>query len=261
MKWHRIKAMLLNNYYITTNSADRLFDILYWPMLDILIWGFMTYFISGISEVNILSFVLGGLLLWVFIWRSSQDFVIYVLENFWSRNIYHLYATPLRDSEMIVSLGIFGVVRSFIAFLVMNIISFALYKFNILSFNLLHAVAFISILLIFAWAIGLIITSFVFRFGTRMQVLAWSVIWIIQPFSCIFYPLSALPAWAAKIAIVLPTTHVFEGLRASLAGYPLSAGSLLYALGFSIAFLIFASWVIVKAIKTARSKGSFAKPE
>jgi len=253
--------MLLNNYYITTSSADRLFDVLYWPVLDILIWGFMTYFISGISEVNILSFVLGGLLLWVFIWRSSQDFVIYVLENFWSRNIYHLYATPLRDSEMIVSLGILGISRSFIAFLLMNLISFALYQFNIFSFNLLHAAAFIGILMIFAWGIGLLITSFIFRFGTRMQILAWSTIWIIQPFSCIFYPLSALPTWAAKIAIVLPTTHVFEGLRASLAGQPLSTGSLLYALGFSIVFLIFSSWVIVRAIKVARSKGSFAKPE
>ncbi|MFH1275770.1 MAG: ABC transporter permease [Candidatus Woesearchaeota archaeon] len=261
MKLHRISAMLLNYYYGTIHSIDRLFDVFYWPILDIFIWGFMTYFIQGISEFNILSVILGGILLWVFLWRSSQDLVVYLLENFWSRNVYHLFASPLRTSELVVSLCIMGFIRSFIAFSVMAILSYLLYQFNIFTFNILHFLMFIGILFVFAWGIGMLISSFIFRWGTRVQVLAWSTIWIIQPFSCVFYPLSALPKWAAKIAYILPTTHIFEGMRASLNGLPINYYNLIYSLIFSIGFLLITASILAKAIRSSKRKGSLAKPE
>jgi ABC-2 type transport system permease protein len=261
MKWHRIKAMLLNHYYVSTSSADRLFDIFYWPVLDILIWGFMTHFIQGISEVNVLQFILGGIVLWVFVWRGSQDFTVYILENFWSRNIYHLFSTPIKKMEFMVSLCILGVIRSLVAFTFMSILGFLLYKFNIFSFNWAHAMIFIGILLIFSWGLGLLISSFIFWFGTRVQVLAWSTVWIIQPFSCVFYPLEALPSWAANIARILPTTHIFEGLRGSIAGQPLNVGSMIYALVFCLVFLAVAAFIVTKSINSAKRQGSFAKPE
>jgi len=261
MKLHRITAMLWSYYYATINSIDRLFDVFYWPILDVFIWGFMTYFIQGISEVNILSVILGGILLWVFLWRSSQDLVVYLLENFWSRNTYHLFATPLKNSELIVSLWIMGLIRSLIAFSVMGILSFLLYHFSIFNFNFLHFALFVSILVLFAWGIGLIVSSLIFIFGTRVQVLAWSTIWILQPFSCVFYPLSALPSWAAKIAVILPTTHVFEGMRASITEQTINYGSLLYSLIFVLMFLVIASVVFIWGVKKSKDNGELAKPE
>ncbi len=261
MKWHRIAAMLKYYYHVSISSADRIFDIIYWPILDLLIWGFMTHFITGISEVNILSMILGGIVLWVFIWRTSQDFVVYLLENWWSRNIYHLFATPLKKSEMVISLCILGLVRSMVSFLVLSVLSFLLYKFNVFSFNYLHLSLLISILLIFGWGVGMFVSSLVFWFGTRVQVLAWSTIWIIQPFSCVFYPLSALPEWAALVAKILPTTHVFEALRASLAGLPISYGSLAYAFVASLILVGITGTLLVHAMNTAKKVGTFAKPE
>jgi len=261
MRWHRITAMLWNYYYNTINSADRLFDIFYWPLLDLFIWGFMTHFIQGISDVNILSMILGGIILWVFLWRSSQDVAVYVLENFWSRNVYHLFASPLTIKELAVSLFIMGAIRSVLSFFTVSLVSFALYQFNIFTFNFFHVGLFVSILLIFAWALGLLVTSFIFRYGTRVQVLGWSTIWIIQPFSCVFYPLSALPSWAAKIAIILPTTHVFEGLRASLSNQPLHYFSLFYSFVFSLLFFILCAWILSAAVHKAKRRGSLGKPE
>lgn len=261
MKLHRITAMLWNYYYSTIHSADRLFDVFYWPILDIFIWGFMTHFIQGLSEVRLINVILGGILLWVFIWRVSQDVGVYLLENFWSRNVYHLFASPLKNSELAISLFMVGVARSFIAFTVMATLSYILYHFQVLSFNLLHLSIFVFILFIFAWGIGLLISSFIFRWGSRMQVLAWSTIWILQPFSCVFYPLSALPPWAARIAVFLPTTHVFEGMRASLNGLPINIPSLGYAFLFSVIFLIISAWVLSLAIKRSKHRGLLAKPE
>jgi ABC-2 type transport system permease protein len=261
MKLHRIKAMLLNYYYFSINSPDRLFDVFYWPILDIFIWGFMTYFISGISDYNILNMILGGIILWIFVWRASQDLVVYLLEGYWSRSIYHLFATPIKNSELMFSLCLLGFLRSLIAFTVMGTLSFIMYNFNIFSFNLLHIAMFISVLLLFGWGLGILVSSFIFLFGSRVQVLAWSVIWMIQPFSCVFYPLSALPPWAAKIAIILPTTHVFEQLRNSINGLPINYGSLIYALIFIIVFITLSSGLLSMAIKKAKKMGTFAKPE
>ncbi|PIN73656.1 hypothetical protein COV20_05530 [Candidatus Woesearchaeota archaeon CG10_big_fil_rev_8_21_14_0_10_45_16] len=261
MKLHRIKALILNYYYFSIDSLDRLFDVFYWPIMDLFIWGFMTFYIQGLSEYNVLNTILGGIVLWIFIWRSSQDMVVYILESFWSRSVYHLFSSPVQFSEIVASLFFLGIIRSLAAFLTMAVVSFLLYQFNVFAFNLLHFIMFVSILFLFAWAVGLLVSSFIFRYGTRLQVLAWSTIWIIQPFSCVFYPLSSLPSWAAKIAILLPTTHVFEQLRASIAGQPIDYYSLLYSLIVSIVFLIVAAFIAARALEKAKVSGSLAKAE
>lgn len=261
MKLHRIKALLLNHFYYTINSADRIFDVIYWPVLDILIWGFMTYFIQGISSFNFVNSILGGIILWVFVWRSSQDLVVYLLESYWSRSIYHLFSSPVTPGELIISFTTLGLIRSFAAFTVLSTLSYLLYHFQILSMNLWHGAMFIGILLLFGWALGLLVGSLIFLFGTRIQVLAWSTIWIVQPFSCVFYPLSSLPTWAGKIAAIMPTTYVFEGLRASLQGLPLNYGNLAYSLSVAVLLLVINSCVLILSIRVAKKKGTFAKPE
>ncbi len=261
MKLHRIRAMLNSYWYITISSADRIFDVLYWPMLDILIWGFMTHFIQGISDFNLITAIMGGIVLWVFVWRASQDVVVYLLENYWSRNVYHLFVTPLRNSELIVSLSLLGIVRSLASFVLLNLAAYGLYSFNLFTFNPLYLTLFIAILLLFAWGIGIMISSLIVMYGTRIQVLAWSVVWIIQPFSCVFYPLDALPPWAAGIARILPTTYVFEGLRSTLKGGTPAMGSILYSLVFTLVFLVVMSFFFSFAVHKAKKDGSFAKPE
>jgi ABC-2 type transport system permease protein len=261
MKWYRIKGLILNYYYFSINSLDRIFDVFYWPILDLMIWGFMTFFINGISEFNVLNTILGGVILWVFVWRASTDLVVYLLEGYWSRSIYHLFSTPIKNSELIVSLFILGVIRSFMAFGVMLLLSIGIYNFNILLFNPLHLLLIIPMLLLFAWSVGLFVSSFIFRYGSRLQVLAWSAIWIIQPFSCVFYPLSALPPWAAKIAVLIPTTHMFEQLRATMAGGSFNFMGLLYS-GIGIVILLtISSFMVVRAIAAAKKSGQLAKPE
>jgi len=111
----------------------------------------------------------------------------------------------------------------------------------------------------FGWIMGLLVTSFIMRFGQRIQVLAWSVVWVIQPFSCVFYPLSALPAWAAKVAVLMPTTHVFEAMRAAFAGNPVNYTSLWHSLIISVVLFIIMAVFLESSIKKARKTGLLAK--
>ena len=259
MKLHRINALLLKYYYITINRVDRLFDIIYWPILDLFIWGFTALFIQKLSDVNVLSMLLGAVILWVFVWRASQDIAVFVLEDFWSRNLYHLFSSPVKLSEHLVSIIIIGFLRALATFVLMWLVGIIFYSFNILTISPLLIAFSVLLLTLFGWAIGLFVAAFIFRFGQRIQVLAWSVTFLISPFACIFYPLSVLPGWAAKIAIVIPPTYVFESLRAMISGTPVNQAGLIYSLVSSILLFIMMAFFLEQSFKKSKQTGLLAK--
>ena len=259
MKFYRIEALLLKYYYITINRIDRLFDIIYWPVIDLFIWGFAGFYIQALSDVNVLSMLLGGVILWIFVWRSSQDIAVFVLEDFWSRNLYHLFASPIKLSEHLISIIIVGLLRALTTFAILWPVGIMFYSFNILRISpLLIAVA-VFLLTLFGWAVGLFIASFIFRFGQRIQVLAWSVTFLLTPFAAIFYPISALPQWAARIAVALPPAHIFEALRALINGNPVNYYGLVYAFTASFVFFIAMAFFLVLSFKKARKTGLLVK--
>lgn len=258
MKMHRINALLLKYFYISKNRLDRIFDLFYWPLIDLFVWGFATYFISDISEVNVLSMFMGGVILWLFVWRSTQDMAVYVLEEFWNRDLYNLYTSPIKLSEHITAIVLFGLARSVISFFLLFALALILYSFNIFQFGV-YLPLFVAILTLVGWLLGLFITSLIFRFGHRIQVLAWSLVWGIQPFSCVFYPLSSLPGWAQKIAVVLPTTHIFEAMRNVIQDVPVNWGSVLYAFLSTLVLLLLVGLMLFKAFNYAKRVGLIAK--
>ncbi len=259
MKLHRINALLLKYYYITINRVDRLFDIFYWPIIDLFIWGFAAFYIKQLSDVNVLSMLLGGIILWIFVWRSSQDIAVFVLEDFWSRNLYHLFSSPVRLSEHLASIILIGFLRSLATFAFMALFGMILYSFNILSISPLLLASSVFLLSLFGWVMGIFITSFIFRYGQRIQVLAWSVVFLMQPFVCIFYPLSALPKWAARIALILPPTHVFEALRADISGKAVNYLSLGYSLIANIILLVLVILFLNSSFMKSKKTGLLAK--
>jgi len=261
MKFYRINALMLKYYYITINRLDRLFDIVYWPVLDLILWGFASAFIEDISKVNVLSMILGGIILWVFVWRSSQDMAVFVLEDFWSRNLYHLFSSPVRISEHMVSIFLIGFIRAFATFFFLAILAFLINSFNILTIPLFYIAIAMFLLSLVGWALGLFITGMILRYGKRIQVLAWSTVWILQPFSCVFYPLSALPEWAQTIARFVPTTYVFENLRSLLSSGVVNYTQLLYSLITSLVLLFFMILFLRASFERARESGMLAKAD
>src|SRR3989338_5336970 len=184
MKLYRINALLLKYFYISINRADRIFDIVYWPLIDLFVWGFASLYIEDLSSFNILSMLLGGIILWIFVWRSSQDIATFVLEDFWARNLYNLFSSPIKISEHVTSIVIFAFLRGLTSFMVMVILSYLMYQFNIFTMPLFFLAFCILILCLVGWAMGMLVVSLILCYGQRIQVIAWSSVWIIQPFSC-----------------------------------------------------------------------------
>ncbi|MBU0979795.1 MAG: ABC transporter permease [Nanoarchaeota archaeon] len=259
MKLHRINAQLLKFWYITINRVDRIFDIVYWPLIDLFVWGFASFYIRQLSEVNLLSMFLGGMILWIFVWRAGQDIAVYILEDFWSKNLYHLYTTPIRLSEHMTAVIVMGLIRSMATFLVMIALAWLMYAFNLFEIPVLMLASAIFLLSLFSWSIGLLVTALIMRFGQRIQVLAWSIVWAIQPFSCVFYPLAALPGWAQAIAAWMPTTAVFENVRAIIFGTPMNYALLGRAVIMDLALLVVMAFLLKASFNHAKRSGLLAR--
>ncbi len=253
MKFYRVNALLYKYLKISTNRLERIFDIVYWPVIDLFIWGFVLRYINKLGAVHgSFNFIFGGIILWVFCWRAQQDIAVYVLEDFWSRSLYNLFASPLKLSELVVSLFIFSLMRSILTFGFLFLIAFVLFSFNIFTINLTALALFVLALLLIGWVMGIFISGVIFRYGMQVQILAWSVAWLIQPFSCVFYPLSSLPGWAQKVAVWLPTTHVFEGLRQVINTGIINWNGLAYAYISSLVLLVLSCLFFKRCVEKAK---------
>lgn len=243
-------------------SLDRIFDIVYWPVISLLLWGFTSTFVATSSSVSgVVEFFLGGVVLWSVFWRAQTDVGTFILEDFWSRNIYNLFASPVTALELFAAIGLIGLLRCLLSFAFLSLLGWCLYAFNIWQIGALAVAAFTTVLLLFGWVIGIVIAALIFRYGLRIQVLAWSVGFIIQPFSCVFYPLDTMPRWVQLIAVTLPTTHVFEGLRHAIATGEVAVGPLGAALGLTLLLLVVALLFFRYALTQAKRLGLLTRFE
>ena len=226
----RIWAMVLRYSALHRRSLLRTFDVFFWPVLDLLVWGFVTVYIqrqaasqpAGSSPAFIGStagFLIGGMILWDLHYRAQQGMTISLMEEIWTRNIVNLLVTPLRRWEWLVATIVYGLGKVAVIALVLGSLAFGLYAFRLwdLGWGL---VPLLIHLLLFAWAIGLVTAGCVIRFGYAAEVLIWGIPFLIQPFSAVFYPVAVLPEWLRPLALALPATYIFEDLRAALAGSP-----------------------------------------
>jgi ABC-2 type transport system permease protein len=105
------------------------------------------------------------------------------------------------------------------------------------------------------WLIGFIASSIIIYWGQRFQMLAWMLAWVFAPFSAVYYPVSALPGWAQKIAWCVPTTYIFEGMRKVLIGKEFPWGYFLLSLGWHALYFVLALALFHRMFEKSRKKG------
>ncbi len=214
MKPHRIWGMILRHYFLFKRSLDRLFDAFYFPSIDLIIWGLTSQYIKqsfgGASFLPVI--IISGILFWIIVWRSMYEVAINVLEELWNKNLINLFITPFTFQEWMVSLVILGILKTMISFGFAVIVAFFLYQTHIFQFGL-YLIPFIFLLMMTGWSIGFFVSGVIFRYGTKIQILAWSIGNLLMPLSGIFYPISILPTWAQNISLFVPTRYVFAGVR------------------------------------------------
>lgn len=215
--WQRIYAMILRHLYILRGSWPRLLDLAYWPTVQMIMWGFMSQFLAAQTSYIAQAFgvLLSAVLLWDVLFRGQLAVSISFFEEMWSRNLGHLFVTPLRPGEFAVSLLVISLLRTLLGIVPASLLAVAFFGFSVYSLGLSLAAFFFS-LLMFGWAIGLGVTGLVLRHGLGAENIAWGLVFALLPISAVYYPVSVLPMWLQYVAYAMPSAYSFEGMRSIL---------------------------------------------
>lgn len=258
---HRIKAYILRHIFEIWATFDRKFDIIFWPTIDLLIFGLLSVHIQKLNvQAGVAGAIIGGLVLWTLVYSVQRDISVSVLEDAWSRNLYNLFSTPLNAAEVLIGLMLLSIGKALITVTFVTLLASNLFGFNLFSIG---PVIFFYIfnVFVFGWAFGCMTASLIFRFGSRVQIFAWSLIAILYPISGVFYPLSTLPVPLVNVAKFLPLSYIFEGLRGSITGWQTpNSGDLLIIVSLNLVYLALGMWAFVSGFKNAKSRGWFIHP-
>ena len=253
----RIWAMLLRYLYLLRSSWPRTFELLYWPTLQMLIWGFMSQFLYVNSNYVFRAFgvLLAAVMLWDVLFRGQLGLSISFLEEMWARNLGHLFVTPLRPYEWVASLLSMSLIRVLIGVVPAAFLAIVLYHYSIFSLGL-PLIGFFCVLLAMGWALGLAICGLILRQGMGAESLAWLAVFTLSPISAVYYPVSILPHWLQYVSWALPSTYVFEGMRALLFQKVFRADYLVTAGLLDLVLLAAGAWVFFLSLRDARRRGA-----
>ena len=252
----RVYALVLRHTYLLRSSGPRILELVYWPTVQMVLWGFITVFLvshsSWIAQAS--GVLLSGVLLWDVLFRSQLGVSLVFMEEMWSRNLGHLFVSPLRPFELGCALLTMSLIRTLIGVGGAALIAIPLFHYSIFSMGL-PLLAFFINLIIMGWSIGLLVSGFVLRYGLGAESMAWIAIFAVQPVSGVYYPIETLPVWLQYVAAGLPSSHVFEGMRAVLFDHVFRADLLLHAALLNVVYLTAGFASFLAFFKIARVRG------
>jgi ABC-2 type transport system permease protein len=250
----RILAMVLRYLFIYKRSFIRIAELIFFPLMDLLVWGFVTLYLEQVTQSKAVLFMLGGIVLWDIFFRAQQAVGMSVLQEMWVGNTLNLFVSPIRPHELIVSTAIVGFIRAAITATGLGLCAYTLYAFNMMDLGL-SLVPLFGLLLFFGWTVGLFTSALILRFGEAAESLAWIVPFLIQPFVAVFYPVSALPPFLQNFAQIFPCTHIFEGMREVLRAGGIPWQEMGASFGLTLVWLCATGTFFARTLIYVRSKG------
>jgi len=261
MKFSHIKAMFWQEAFISYRSVDLIMDVLIFPAISLIVFGFLALFLSSSGNSRAAHGILVGMLLWQVVWIVGYTIPVGCLWNIWSRNLSNLFIAPLSLGEYIVGYGVISLIKAAVVLGLGAVATLLVFHFNLLDIGVVNLILFFFNLGAFAATLGLMSLALIFRYGTRIQSLAWGTLPLFQPVCAVFYPVSVLPGPLQTVARLLPPTYIFEAARASLVTPGVqwrlvglaTVGNVFYL----AAALLFFRWMF----KKSKNSGEFARLE
>ncbi len=250
-------GLFLRHFYLIRSSLPRILDLIYWPTIQIILWGFISKFFSIYSEYynNTLGVILTCAILYDILFRSSISFNMLFLEEIWSRNFTNLFIAPLKLKEIIISLIFTALVRTLIGLVPAIILTSPLFGVSILELGFPLFLLFLS-LYIFGITLGLFVSAGLIRYGPSFENIAWSSLFLLAPLGCIYYPIEILPNFFQIIAKGLPLVYIFDETRNILINSSINYENLKHAYLLNFLYLLIGISLFCLSFLKARIKGT-----
>jgi ABC-2 type transport system permease protein len=253
----RTAAMVLRYWYLLRSSFPRLIELIYWPAVQMLMWGFLQSYIA--EQANMFAkaggLLVGAVLLWDILFRGQLGFSVSFLEEMYARNLGNLLISPLRATEFVAALMILSIIRLAIGMVPVTLLAIWFFGFNLWALGFALA-AFFANLMLTSWAVGIFVSGLVLRNGLGAETFAWSIMFLFLPLTCVYYPVATLPSWLQTVAWMLPPTYVFEGMRALVLDQTFRADLMIQALALNLVLFSAATGAFLALLASARRNGS-----
>ena len=154
--------MVLRYLYLLRSSWSRVLDLIYWPAVQLFVWGFLQHYLALNSGffARAAGMFIGAVLLWDILFRGQLGFSVSFLEEMWSRNLANLMLSPLRPIEFVAALMVMSIVRLAIGMVPVTILAIVFFGFNLYGFGFALAAFFLNLLLT-SWAVGIVVSGVV----------------------------------------------------------------------------------------------------
>jgi len=253
----RIGAMILRYWYLLLSSWPRLLELMYWPVLQVITWGFLQSYIAQNAGffARAGGTLIGAVILWDILFRGQLGFSVSFLEEMWARNLGNLMMSPLKPIEFLLALMAMSLIRLALGVIPMTLLALYVFDFNFYGLGL-PAIAFFCNLIFTSWAVGIFVSGLVLRNGLGAESIVWTLMFGLLPLACVYYPVKVLPLWLQHVAWCVPPTYVFEGLRALLSDHVFRADLMLWALAINAVLLVASFASFIALLNSARRHGS-----
>tara|TARA_Y100000768_G_scaffold286409_1_gene220749 strand:+ start:5647 stop:6438 length:792 start_codon:yes stop_codon:yes gene_type:complete len=257
MNLSKIFALSLRHIYLIKGSFPRILDLIYWPTIQIFLWGFISKFftLSSTYYENTVGIILSAAILYDFLFRSSISYNMMFLEEIWSRNFTNLFIAPIKLSEIIAALTFTAIIRTLIGLVPAALLAIPFFGVSIFKIGIPLIFLLIS-LYIFGVTLGLLVTAGLVRFGPSFENIAWASLFFLAPLGCIYYPVDILPQWLQIIANFLPLVHIFEEMRNILIYDNINNFQIIKATLISLLYFVFGVIIFYISYDGAKNRGT-----
>jgi ABC-2 type transport system permease protein len=257
MKIHRIKTVLLHSYFHLTHSKETWVDLFWMPLIQFVIFGFLSLIIAK-TPGDIGQSLLLGFLFWQIVSTGQYCITISLLWEVWSRSLSTMFISPLTMTEWICGQATASLMKTLVVTTIITFLSAVLFHFSLLALSSM-LIIYACILLVFSFAAGIFVTGLVLRLGIDFQSLGWALIYILQPISAVFYPVEILPPQVRWLAFFSPITYVMESARYQLKTGTILVNNILISVFLTAVYFALSVLFLQKMFHWSKKTGSFAR--
>lgn len=258
MKFTRMRALALQDLYMTKGEPTIWSDILIFGCTQVLVFGYIAKYLSS-GDPTHGSFVLIGMVLWEVLRVCQYTMSLTSMWNVWSHNLSNLFIAPVSLSEYIGGHMLTSTVKTLVFLIPLSLLPWIAFDFNVLSVGVFVFAFAVINLMLFACALGMVLLGLVFRYGVRIQAIAWGGIWLLQPLMGVYFPIDILPSALQMLAHTIPATYVFFGIHNALDGTGSTIGMESIAFGLNVVALAIGMKIFSTLVTKSKISGQFAR--
>jgi ABC-2 type transport system permease protein len=255
--FHKIWAFAVRSALVNRRNVFAVFEMLFWPAIGIFSVGLLTRFLKLAPET--VTFILIGAVSMNTIQIAQLDLSYALLYSVWAKSLKHEFMAPVRLTHILVGAGLVGVIRGFLVFVVMGVLSMWLFDMDLARPGTEGLILFTTGMFLNAAVIGALVLALVLRFGQRAEVAAWAFSYLMLLLCGLYYPVNILPSGIQKLAQVIPLTYFLEYFR-HFYGFPLSCPHpLLYGFSLTVVYLGVCYALVHYTLQSALQRGTLLR--